>query len=202
MRRGFGVLCSTVALAAALAAATACEPVLDTGAFHHPVSLPEPAPPSAQWIVDLVAELNTPPQCPKPTLPTMAVLDTDGQDRAIAFWLVDSFDVCYAVINHRGETPTTIWFSPIKDLIPRTPMPADTTAGVDSYAFTAYRGRVDDIEVSGDPDHLVSPVRLRTVDLGAGDLVTFAAYHYRIPATGKPLSLSLCTPAGACRDAH
>ncbi|MFH9349932.1 hypothetical protein [Kitasatospora sp. NPDC017646] len=202
MRRRFGAFCSAVALTAALTAATACEPVLDPGALRPPVLLPEPAPPSAQWIVDLVATLNAPPQCPEPTLPTMAVLDTDGGYRAVAFWPVDNLDVCYAVINHRGETPTTIWFSPVEDLVTRTPMPADTTAGVDSYAFTAYRGRVDDIEVSGDPDHLVSPVRHLTVDLGLGDLVTFAAYHYRIPSTGKPLSLTLCTPTGPCRDAH
>ncbi|MFJ9772361.1 hypothetical protein ACIRVF_14130 [Kitasatospora sp. NPDC101157] len=202
MRRCFGVLCSTVALLAALTAATGCEPVVDSGAFRPPVLNPEPAPSSAQWIVDLVAGLNTPPRCPKPTLPTLAVLDTDGRDRAVAFWLVDHLDVCYAVINHRGETPTTIWLSPVEDLIARTPMPADTTPGVDSYAFTAYRGRVDDIRVTGDPDHLVSPVHHLTVDLGLGDLVTFAAYHYRIPATGKPLTLTLCTPTASCRDAH
>ncbi|MFF2080938.1 hypothetical protein ACFVXG_39990 [Kitasatospora sp. NPDC058162] len=202
MRRSLGVLCSAVALTTALAAATACEPALDPSTYRHPVPLPEPAPPSAQWIVDLVATLNTPPQCPKPTLSTLAVLDSDGQDRAVAFWLVDNLDVCYAVINHRGESPTTIWFAAIEDLIPRTPMPADTTAGVDSYAFTAYRGQVHDITVSGDPDHLVSPVRRRTVDLGAGHLVTFAAYHYRIPATGRPLTLSLCTPTRPCREAH
>ncbi|RKT19102.1 hypothetical protein BX285_3553 [Streptomyces sp. 1114.5] len=200
MGRGFGVLCSTVALVTVLAAATACEPVLVPA--RRPVLLPEPAPASAQWIVDLVAALNLPPQCPEPTRSTMTVLDTDGQDRAVAFWMVDSLDVCYAIINHRDVAPTTIWFAAVEDLLTRTPMPADTTAGLDSYAFTAYRGRVAQIEVSGDPDHLVSPVRLRTIDLGAADLVTFAAYHYRIPATGRPLSLSLCTPAGACRDAH
>ncbi|MFF9640934.1 hypothetical protein [Kitasatospora aureofaciens] len=205
MRRGFGAFCSAApvtALVALLAAATACEPLLDTRVIRLPVLLPEPAPPSAQWIVDLVAGLNAPPQCPEPTLPTMAVLDTDGRSRAIAFWPVDDSDVCYAVINDRGRTPTTIWFSPVEDLITRTPMPTDTTAGVDSYAFTAYRGRVDDIEVSGDPDRLVSPVRHLTVDLGLGDLATFAAYHYRIPPTGRPLSFSLCTPTGPCRDAH
>ncbi|MFD5466602.1 hypothetical protein ACFWIQ_27785 [Kitasatospora sp. NPDC127059] len=202
MRRGVGVLCSTVVLAAALGGVTGCEPLVDLGGGRHPVPLPEPAPPSAQWIVDLVGGLNLPPQCPKPTLPTMAVLDTDGRSRAMAFWLLDNLDVCYAVIDDAGRAPTTIWFAAIADLIPRTPMPADTTAGVDSYAFTAFRGQVDDIEVVGDDDHLVSPVRHRTVDLGAGHLVTFAAYHYRIPATGKPLSLALCTPGVRCRDAH
>ena len=117
MRRGFGALCSTLALLAALTAATGCEPVVDSDAFRPPVLNPEPAPPSAQWIVDLVAGLNTPPRCPKPTLPTLAVLDTDGRSRAVAFWLVDHLDVCYAAINHRGETPTTIWFSPVEDLV-------------------------------------------------------------------------------------
>ncbi|MBD0693847.1 hypothetical protein [Streptomyces sp. CBMA123] len=202
MRRGFGVFCSTAVLLAALGGATGCDPVVDLSGGRHPVPLPEPAPASAQWIVDLVGGLNVPPQCPKPTLPTMVVLDTDGQERAMAFWLVDNVDVCYAVINQAGVTPTTIWFAAIADLVPRTPMPADTTAGVDSYAFTAFRGRVDDIEVDGDTDHLVSPVRHRTIDLGAGDLITFAAYHYRIPATGRPLTLTLCTPTGPCRDAH
>ncbi|WP_157849893.1 MULTISPECIES: hypothetical protein [Streptomyces] len=200
MRRGFGALCATVALVTALAAATACEPILVPARRQAP--LPEPAPPATQWIVDLVAALNTPPQCPKPTRSTMTVLDTDGRYRAMVFWLVDSLDVCYAVINHKDTAPTTIWFAAIEDLVTRTPMPADTTAGVDSYAFTAYRGRVDGIEVSGDTDRLVSPVHLHTVDLGALDLVTFAEYHYRIPPTGRPLSITLCTPTGTCRNAH
>jgi hypothetical protein len=81
-------------------------------------------------------------------------------------------------------------------------MPTDTTPGVDAYAFTAYRGQVDDITVSGDTAHIVSPVHHSTIDLGAGDLVTFAEYHYRIPPTGRPLSITLCTPTGSCRDAH
>ncbi|MET8622802.1 hypothetical protein ABZW30_03390 [Kitasatospora sp. NPDC004669] len=207
MKRGFGALCSTAALVTGLAAAAACEPIPAPGPIRHPVLLPEPAPPSAQWIVDLVGSLNTPPQCPKPTLPTLVVLDTDGRYQAMAFWLVDNFDVCYAIVNHNGEAPTTIWFTAIEDLIPRTPMPTDTTAGVDAYAFTAYRGQVDGIEVSGDTGHIVSPVHHRTIDLGAGDLsggdlVTFAEYHYRIPPNGKPLSIALCTPTGTCRDAH
>ncbi|MFJ7248162.1 hypothetical protein ACIQWA_26510 [Kitasatospora sp. NPDC098652] len=202
MRRRLGALCSTLALVTALGPATACDPALDPGTFRHPVPLPEAAPPSAQWIADLVGGLNLPPKCPKPTLATMVVLDTDGQTRAVALWLPDNLDVCYAVINHAGVTPTTVWFAAVADLLPRTPMPTDTTAGVDSYAVTAYRGQVGEITVSGDPDHLVSPVRRRTLDLGAGDLVTFAAYHYRIPPTGRPLTLTLCTPTGACRDSH
>ncbi|MFJ8478010.1 hypothetical protein [Kitasatospora sp. NPDC094011] len=202
MRRGFAVLGPTAVLIMALTGATACEPLLDPLPPRHPVLLPTPAPPSARWIVDLVATLNLPPGCPKPTLPTLAVLDTDGESRAVAFWPVDNLDVCYAVINDAGRSPTTIWLDAVTDLFSRTPMPIDTTAGLDSYAFTAYRGQVDDITVSGDPDDLVGPVRRRTVDLGAGALVTFAAYHYRIPPTGRPLSFSLCTPDGTCRDAH
>ncbi|MEV7596375.1 hypothetical protein AB0O91_03190 [Kitasatospora sp. NPDC089797] len=201
-RRSLRVFCSAAALTATLTGATACEPLPDPLPTRHPVPLPAPAPPSARWIVDLIGTLNLPPGCPKPDLPTLVVLDTDGRDRAVAFWPVDNLDVCHAVINHRGEAPTTIWFDTIEDLVPRTPMPTDTTPGLDSYAFTAYRGPVESITVVGDPDGLVGPVRHRTVDLGAGALVTFAAYHYRIPPTGRPLSFSLCTPDGTCRDAH
>ncbi|MBV2156752.1 hypothetical protein [Kitasatospora sp. SUK 42] len=163
--------------------------------------LSEPAPPSAQWIVDTLSTVGSrPEQCPKPTLATLAVLDTDGDSRAAAFWLVDNVDVC--VVTIRNPIATGVTFIPIDDLTKERPFPTDSIPNMAEYIVTAFPGQVDGIRVVGSPDHVLGPAHTRTVDLGDGKFVTFVEYRIVTPQNGDDLPLSLCPASGECRDAY
>ncbi|GAB7188864.1 hypothetical protein ATKI12_8979 [Kitasatospora sp. Ki12] len=198
MNRGQGALCWAALLGVAVVAVWAAQ-TGSGGPHRHRVVLPEPAPASAQWIVDTVTPADArPKQCPAPTLATLAVLDSDGQGRAEAFWLVDSVDVCWAVISANGAR--SVGFGSIDGLTTDRLLPFDSGAGGDWYTVTAFHGRVENLTVTGDTDHVLGPVRTRTVDLGSGELVTFVSYGIRIPEGDQDLALSLCPPVGDCRD--
>ncbi|MER7582534.1 hypothetical protein [Kitasatospora sp. NPDC097691] len=169
---------------------------------RHKVVLPEPAPPSARWIVNELSRAGArPDRCPAPTLSTLAVLDSDGQTRAEAFWLVDSVDACWAAIDHADNAGGSVGFEPIESMTVGQPLPsAGPLPGTEWYAVTAFHGRVADIRATGATDHVLGPVHSRTVDLGGGRLVTFASYGIRIPEQGESLTLHLCPPTGDCRD--
>ncbi|MER7765811.1 hypothetical protein [Kitasatospora sp. NPDC096140] len=193
----------TGALGAAvlLVAATACSLIGSGGSDRHKVTLPEPAPPSAQWIVDgLSREGVRPEQCPAPTLSTLAVLDTDGRTRAEVFWLIDSIDACWAAVDLADNAGGTVGFGSIEGMTVGQPVPSGPPPGTEWYAVTAFHGRVADIRATGATDHVLGPVHSRTVDLGGGKLVTFVSYGIRIPEQGEILTLYLCPPAGDCRD--
>ncbi|MEV7774552.1 hypothetical protein [Kitasatospora sp. NPDC086791] len=192
-----------VAVAVAVAVVVAVRTQGGSGGPHrHKVVLPEPAPASAQWIVNTVTpQARRPARCPVPTLATLAVLDSEGQSRAEAFWLIDNVDVCWVTIDGNGAVG--VGSATIDSLTVEHPMPPDQTPGAESYAITAFRGRVEDLRATGDTDRLLGPVHSRAVDLGGGRFVTFVSYGVRIPEEGEgdDLTLNLCPPAGDCRDA-
>ncbi|MFD8757228.1 hypothetical protein ACFV0O_40585 [Kitasatospora sp. NPDC059577] len=199
MNRRQGALCWAALLVAVAVVVAVRTQAGSGGPRRHEVVLPEPAPASAQWIVDNLSSVSArPEQCPAPTLATLAVLDSDGQGRAEVFWLVDNVDVCSAVISANGAR--SIGFGSVDSLIADRLVPFDTGSGAGWYTVTAFRGRVENLRINGDTDHVLGPVRTRTVDLGGGKLVTFVSYGIRIPEGDQDLTLFLCPPVGDCRD--
>ncbi|MFD7454711.1 hypothetical protein [Kitasatospora sp. NPDC059827] len=189
-------LAGLVSSVAVLAAVTACGVFADDGPPRHTVVLPEPAPPSAQWIVDAVDRPGLlVKQCPKPTLATLAVLDDDGHSRAVAFWLKDNLDVCWV---HLGDPWDGTEFIPIDDQTRDTELVANGVLGPEQYLFIAFSGRQDDVKVTGDTDHVAAPPRFRAVDLGGGRFVTFAEFRLLSPTHGEDLTVYLCPTSGDC----
>ncbi|MFD8789022.1 hypothetical protein [Kitasatospora sp. NPDC059599] len=197
MNRTVGALCS----AALLVAVAGCGVIGSGGPDRHTVVLPEPAPASARWIVNELSRKGTLAKgCPAPTLSTLAVLDTDGQNWALVFWLVDDIDVCWADVDHRDGVWGGSDFESIEDMTVDHPRPLGPPAGTPWYGVTAFQGRVADLRATGDTDHVLGPVHSRTVDLGGGKLVTFVSYGVRVPELGESLTVHLCPPTGDCRD--
>lgn len=191
MNRVLGAVCSAAVLVVAV---TACRPF--------GTALPEPAPPSAQWILDAVSPEDVrPPRCPKPTLATLAVLDDDDRSWAEAFWLVDDVDVCSVAIHNLDTHWMTVAFTSIEGLTISKPTAENAMPSVDSYVFTAFHGAVNDVRVSPDSAYVVGPVHTRTVVLGYDEIVTFVGYHVRLPQPGQSVPLDLCTAPDQCRDA-
>ncbi|MFJ9690912.1 hypothetical protein [Kitasatospora sp. NPDC101183] len=186
--------------AALLIALVACGPFGDDGPPRHRVALPEPAPASAQWIVDTVnREAKTPGKCPRPTLATLAVLDDDGHSRGLAFWLVDDVDVCWANLGNPWDQ---ISYGPIGDLTGQVDLVSNGVLGPEQYVFTAFPGRHTSITVGGDTAHVPAPPALRAVDLGGGTFVTFVEFRLLTPTHGENLGVSLCPVSGSCQYLH
>ncbi|MGA5818061.1 hypothetical protein ACPC54_09400 [Kitasatospora sp. NPDC094028] len=197
MNRLVGAVCS----AAVLVAATACGPFDDDGPPRQLV-FPEPASRSAQWIVDAVSpEDERPPQCPRPTLSTLAVLSDEGS-WAQAFWVVDDVNVCSVVIDNVNTHWKGVEFQPIDGLITSKPEAYNSSFPTpDSYIFTVFHGAVRGLRASGGTGHLVGSVHARTVVLGYGEVVTFVGLHVLLPGPGESVPLDLCPADGPCRAA-
>lgn len=181
---------------AVLASVTACGVFGDDdGPPRHRVVLPEPAPPSAQWIIDTVKQFLRSKECPAPTLSTLIVLDDNGRDRAMALWLLDDVDYCAV---HLGDPWNSLQGGAIDDLAKTSRLYANGVVGPEQYIFTAFPGRQDSVSVTEDTDHVAAPPASRPVDLGGGRWVTFAEFRLLSPTHGEDPSVNLCPTSGDC----
>ncbi|WP_158714275.1 hypothetical protein [Kitasatospora aureofaciens] len=152
----------------------------------HPVVLPEPAPASAQWIVDQLAK-NPPQPCPAPTLANLAVLDRseDAQDRADVVWLRDDSYLCLASISRvNGGLTTGFSYGSIESYTAgRSP---STIGGLRQPSFfTVFPVDTGQVVLRGGGSRF-GPLHQRTVDLGAGRAITVVQYRYAVQPTPDP----------------
>ncbi|MFJ4190573.1 hypothetical protein [Kitasatospora sp. NPDC089509] len=150
------------------------------------MALPEPAPASAQWIVDELVK-NPPKPCPTPSLANLMVLDRseDAHDRADVLWLRDDSYLCLASISRvKGGLTTGFSYGSIDSY---TAGQSPSTIGglrQPSYftVFPADTGRV----VLQDGGARFGPLHQRTVDLGAGRAITVVQYRYAVEVKVDP----------------
>lgn len=169
-----------------------------------PVVLPEPAPVSAQWMVDELAGLHeSTPRCPVPTRANLLVLGDDGGNEADAVWLTDDSYVCLASITRvDGRLSTQIVGDRIDVYTARRAARMIGDPARLSF-FTVFPGDARPVVLRGEDRPLYGELHQRVVDLGGGRAVTFVQYAYvhALPVSGT--GAELC-PAGTdpCRDAH
>ncbi|MFF9641484.1 hypothetical protein [Kitasatospora aureofaciens] len=168
--------------------------------------LSEPAPPSAQWIVD---ELSEPgayrSSCPVPARTDMIVLDSDERHRtrAAVVWLGEGLQVCLAGIGHGVDGGgSSVFFGPLGDLTR-----GHWSAWMGRSFFVVFPGDAGTV-VMEDDDHLYGLVHQRVADFGAGRRATFVQYAFPGPLapsgspSGSPRA-RLCPGAGGgCRPAR
>ncbi|MFI9366226.1 hypothetical protein ACIG5E_35010 [Kitasatospora sp. NPDC053057] len=166
--------------------------------------LSDPAPESAQWIVD---ELSKPgayqDSCPVPTRADMIVLDGDdwGHARAAVVWLGDGLRVCVAGISHGASGGGVTVSSGRLDGLSR-----GWSAWMGESFFTVFPGDAGTVVIKDDGDHLYGPPHQWVADFGGGRKATFVQYACPGPLSppGSPRSprARLCPSAGGdCRPA-
>lgn len=184
-----------------------------TGSWPRPVStvngavLSEPAPPSAQWIVDELSEPGAyESSCPVPTRTDMIVLDSDDRHRtrAAVVWLGDGLQVCLAGISHGADGGgSTVSSGPLGDLTR-----GHWSAWMGRSFFAVFPGDAGTVVMEDDDDHLYGPVHQRVADFGAGRRATFVQYAFPGPLapsgspSGSPRARLCPSAGGGCRPAQ
>lgn len=174
-----------------------------TAPVRHQVVLPQAAPATAQWIVDILRQSEgAVDKCPGPDLSNMVVLDASRPDRADVVWLTDDVDVCVGTITRGSDEPSSTLSGAMADIAGRPPVLLSISeAKYGTDMFTVFFGAVGTVTIKGDTDHTFGPVHQRTVDLGGGRFATFVEYRFMVPYQGAPLGsdLELCPSIGPCR---
>ncbi|MER7585535.1 hypothetical protein [Kitasatospora sp. NPDC097691] len=170
-----------------------------------PVVLPEPAPASAQWIVDELAALHKDtPRCPVPTPANLLVLGDDGGNNADAVWLADDSYVCLASITRVDGGLSTQVVGDRIDVYTAGRVPRMFGAPERLSFFAVFPGDARPVVLKGNDRPLYGELHQRVVDLGGGRAVTFVQYAYvhALPVSGSGDG-ELC-PAGTdpCREAR
>ncbi|MGW2870303.1 hypothetical protein ACWDD9_34700 [Kitasatospora sp. NPDC001119] len=161
------------------------------------MTLSEPAPASAQWIVDATAEPGASPEnCPVPSLADMIVLDDEaGHSRAAAVWLGDGGVECLVTISNRDGINQIVLATSLDSLADR-PVPL----WLGGWAiFTVFPGDAGRVVVKDDDDRVFGPPHQRLVDFGGGREFTVVEYAY-LRTGPEPEDPAFSVRARVCPD--
>ncbi|MER7584518.1 hypothetical protein [Kitasatospora sp. NPDC097691] len=168
------------------------------------VVLSDPAPASAQWIVDYLATPGTSPAaCPVPALEDLIVFDSDGRgrSRAAVVWLGEGALACLAVID-RSRGGTGIAATDELGALAAQETPMGIGASTTLTFFTVFPGDAGQVVIRDDDDNVFAALHQRVVDVGGGRRFTFVEYAYRNPvrvvASADPSVSPLSARARVC----
>ncbi|MFD9689640.1 hypothetical protein ACFWXO_28220 [Kitasatospora sp. NPDC059088] len=169
-------------------AATAVATAAATAAVHR-VVLPEPAPASAQWVLDELATMHKgTPDCPVPTPENTVVLDRGegSQDWADVVWLEDDSHLCLASttrVDGRLNTDVTGGTPGAFTARRRPTMIGDHRR---LSLFVLFPVDAKQVVLRGDARHRFGPLHQRVIDLGGGRAVTVVRYGFATQVPGAP----------------
>ncbi|MER7766892.1 hypothetical protein [Kitasatospora sp. NPDC096140] len=169
--------------------------VLDPAPTEPGVTLSQPAPASAQWIVNaLIGRHLVPEVCPAPSLTDMIVLDdAAGHSRAVVVWLGEGEVTCVAAIRNGGGAALGG-----QSLASLADQPFATWL-TEWDIIAVFPGDAGKVVLKDDVDHVYGPLHQRVVDFGGGRKFTIVEYAYLPRMSGAPAPQPSNPPSARAR---